>query len=104
MRVLDFDVNNQKITKSPKCDFSGLVVGSSGFLYARFNFSQEWTGYLKVAVFSCKSGEYPAKVQAGICEIPAEVLAEDSFKVSVVGKRGDSRLPCNRVTVIQRRY
>lgn len=104
MRVLDFDVHNQKITKSPKCDFGGLVVGSSGFLYARFNFSQEWAGYLKVAMFTCKSGEYPMKVSGSMCEIPAEVLAEDSFKVSVIGKRGDSLLPSNRVTVIQRRY
>lgn len=104
MRVLDFDVNNQKITKSPKCDFGGLVVGSSGFLYARFNFSHEWVGYKRVAVFTCKSGEYPVMIQAGICEIPPEVLACNSFKVSVVGKRGDSMLPSNRVTVIQRRY
>ena len=39
----------------------------------------------------------------GMCEVPTEVLTNDSFKVSVVGELNGSRLPSSKVTVIQRR-
>lgn len=103
MRVLDFNVDRQTISKSDTCDFSGLIAGSSGYLFARFKFSQEWTGYHKVAVFSNKSGEYPTKIRGGICEVPAEALTEDMFKVTVIGKRGSKYLPCDSTSVNQRR-
>lgn len=103
MRVLDFDVNRQIISKSPGCDFSGLVAGTSGYLKARFNFSREWSGYLRVAVFTCRGVEEPRPLIGNMCDVPSEVLLGDSFKVTVVGKRGDDMLTCNTTTVIQRR-
>lgn len=41
MRVLRFIVNNQRIYPDPKCDFSGLVKGTTGYLKALFIFSPE---------------------------------------------------------------
>lgn len=103
MRILDFIVDKQKITKSPMCDFTGLVAGSSGYLRARFAFSKEWAGYLKIAVFSCKDCTEYAPLVGNTCQIPPQVLEGNSFKVSVIGKRGGDKLPCGCVTVIQRR-
>ncbi len=104
MRVLDFDVNRQIISKSPSCDFSGLVAGSSGYLRARFNFSRDWSSYLKVAKFVGHDGHEELRpILGNTCEIPGEVLLGGSFKVTVIGKCGDDKLPCNTITVIQRR-
>lgn len=104
MRVLDFVVNKQNISKAPDCDFSGLIMGSSGYLQARFTFSPEWAGYRKAAVFTCRTGKYPVLVKGCVCNVPDEVAACSSFKVQVVGKRGDEVLPSGPVTVIQRRH
>ena len=59
MRTLKFIINNQTLQKSPECDFSGLVAGSIGYLRAAFKFSDDWNGYLKVAVFSDKRMSIP---------------------------------------------
>jgi hypothetical protein len=103
MRVLDFDVNRQIITKSPECDFNDIVAGTQGYLKARFNFSREWAGYMRVAVFTCRGAEEARPLLGNMCDVPSEVLLGDSFKVTVVGKRGNDKLTCNAATVIQRR-
>jgi hypothetical protein len=103
MRILDFVVDKQTIAKSDKCNFGDLVAGTTGYLQARFCFSREWSGYRKVAVFTCKSGEYPVLIESTMCAVPDEVAACTSFKVTVVGKRGGSTLTCGRTTVVLRR-
>lgn len=102
MRVLEFAVDKQNITK--RNDFSGLIAGSKGYLKARFSFSSEWNGYRKVAVFTCKTGEYPVLINGCMCDVPDEAAACNSFKVHVVGRRGNETMTSGRVTVIQRRY
>lgn len=101
MRILEFNVDKQKIVKGG--NFEGLIAGSKGYLKARFSFSSEWNGYRKAAVFKCLSGEYPVLINGCMCDVPDEVAACMSFKVSVVGKRGSETMPCGHVTVIQRR-
>lgn len=96
MRILEFDVNGQRLRKNPKCDFSGLVAGSVGYLRAKFNFSREWDGCKKAASFILKD-ESGTKThedgslidEHGVCEIPPEILAEGEFWVSVKGVRAD---------------
>lgn len=51
MRVLRFIVNNQRIYPDPKCDFSGLVKGTTGYLKALFIFSPEWNGVKQLLHF-----------------------------------------------------
>lgn len=101
MRILEFDVDKQKMTKQG--DFSGLIAGSKGYLKARFSFSSEWNGYRKAAVFKCPTGEYPVLINGCMCDVPDEAAACTSFKVHVVGKRGGEMIKCAHVTVIQRR-
>lgn len=102
MRTLNFMVDKQILRK--RGDFSGLVAGSHGYLLAQFSFSSDWSGYRKVAVFRCNGAEYPVLLSGNSCSVPDEAAAEQTFKVYVVGKRGDSQLRSGHVTVIQRRY
>lgn len=87
MRVLDFTATGQTLKRSPGADFSGIVAGSRGYLFARFRFDREWSGCKKVAVFCCHGKEHPAGLRAGMCEIPAEALTGDAVQVYVVGRR-----------------
>ena len=87
MRVLDFIATGQTLLQAPACDFSGIVAGSRGYLQARFQFSKEWAGCKKVAVFTCKGKGYPAPLELNMCEIPAEALTGSAVQVYVVGRR-----------------
>ena len=102
MRVLDFKVNKQTISKHG--DFSGLIAGTRGYLRARFAFSSEWANSKRVAVFSCADGEFPVLLKGNMCDVPDEAAACLSFKVRVVGRHDNDTMTSSRVTVIQRRY
>lgn len=105
MRSLRFIVNRQSITQDPKCDFSGLVPGTNGYLKAEFSFSPDWNGMSKVAAFYSPLGiEYPPQIleDGKTCDIPAEALAKSSFKIQVMGKNADDLIiVTNKLTVIQ---
>lgn len=75
MRILEFDVNGQKIEKSKDCDFSGIVPGSDGYLKARFTFSNDWAGTVKVAEFRTHASSEPVSVPIinNECMVPSEV-------------------------------
>lgn len=104
MRILKFIVEDQIIKQDPNCDFSKLVPGSEGYLFAEFVFSPVWEGAVKVATFHSPMGrEYPPQAiyDTNRCMIPAEALTHKKFKVGVIGKKGNIRLTTNKVTVIQ---
>lgn len=105
MRTLKFIVNKQFITQDPKCDFSGLVAGTNGYLKAEFTFSSDWNGMTKVADFYSPLGrEYPPQIleDGKTCNIPAEALTKSSFKIQVIGKgANNSKLVTNKLMVIQ---
>lgn len=108
MKTLRFIVDDQTICKDPTCDFSGLVPGSSGCLFAEFAFSKEWDGCLRVAGFFSPLGkEYPPReLSYGTsCVIPFEALQKRSFKIQVIGMKtvnGEKvRLKTNKVVVYQ---
>ncbi len=105
MRTLKFIVTDQIIAQDPKCDFSGLVPGTAGYVQAEFSFSSEWAGFTKVAAFwSALGKEYPPQIlrDGKSCMIPAEALERRTFKVQVIGKGPNSKkLTTNKVEVIQ---
>ena len=105
MRSLRFIVENQKITRDPLCDFSGLVAGTEGYLRAEFLFSKEWDGFTKVAAFWGLGRECPPKIldSRNSCVIPAEALRWTSFDVGVIGKRNNLILKTGREKVFQER-
>ena len=104
MRVLSFIVDKQIITPDPKCDFRGLVPGTSDYLKAEFSFSPEWKGTVKVVGFLDSTGkEYPPQVlkDGKTCVIPSEALKNRAFKLHVLGKRGKFMMTTNPVRVVQ---
>lgn len=103
MRILRFIVHAQSIRKDPKCDFSGLVSGTKGYLMAEFSVSPEWDGCQMAAVFTKLNVAHARPVANGRCEIPPEALTWERFGVRLVGQRGEYRITTNEVTVEQER-
>lgn len=104
MRTLRFIVEGQRIRPDPDCDFSGLVPGSNGYLWAEFSFSSEWKNTSKVAAFwSAMGKEYQPQALIGgkTCRIPAEALEKKIFKIQVMGKSPDTKLITNKVVINQ---
>lgn len=104
MRTLKFIVNKQIIMQDPKCNFDGLIPGTEGYLKAEFIFSSDWRESTKVAAFFSPLGkEYqPQKLEDGrTCVIPAEALKYRKFKIQAIGRKGDTKLITNKLTVSQ---
>ena len=102
-RLLEFEVNKQRLTKKRGCDFSNIVAGTVGYLKAKFYFSQsEWSGCRKAASFWVADTEYAALLdEDDTCVIPSEALVGDRFYVSITGKKADYRILTNRAKVKQ---
>ena len=104
MRTLKFIVEDQIIRPDPNCDFSGLVPGTSGYLQAEFSFSPEWKDTVKVVGFYSLMGKsYPSQIlkDGKTCIIPVEALKKKTFKLNVLGKKGDMVLTTNKVQIKQ---
>lgn len=102
MRVLNFDVIEQKLQKNPKSDFSGIIRGSKGYLQCGFNLSKEWKGCRVAASFWYYEKEIDAApVIGGSCTIPDSVTDYREFEVSLVGIRDSYRITTNRVKIEQ---
>jgi hypothetical protein len=104
MRILEFIVDGQTIKQDPECDFTNLVPGSEGYLQAKFSFSSDWDGCIKVVAFYSPLGrEYPPQAigNSGICTIPPEALKKRAFKVQVLAKKKGVKLVTNRLTITQ---
>ena len=103
MRTLEFVVDGQVIRKDPGCDFSNIVPGSSGYLEAKFKFSNEWDGCVKAASFWHDGTEYATGLNKDdACTIPAAALVGRKFEVSVTGaKAGGFKIPTGKATVKQ---
>lgn len=102
MRLLKFIVEGQTIKPDPRCDFSGLVPGTAGYLKAEFSFSKEWTSTPKVVAFYSRLGnEYPPQAlkDGRTCMIPTEALRKRVFKVQVLGQNG---LVTNKLEIDQK--
>lgn len=102
-RILEFDIDKQRLTRKRDCDFSGLVAGSVGYLKVKFNFSAEWDGCAKVVDFkTAEEKPYPVKLdEDNTCKVPPEVLKGDRFYVSVIGGKRDYRIRTNTIRVKQ---
>lgn len=103
MRILRFNVDKQRITKQKDCDFSGIVARSVGYLHAKFYFSEEWkTCDTKIARFWNSGNEYSVILDTNNeCEIPAEALTSEIFRVSVMGVNSSSRIETNKEKIRQ---
>ena len=103
MRILEFEINGQNISKSKNCDFSGIVPGSDGYLKAHFTFSNDWSGMVKVAEFRKLTSDEPVSVPIinNECMVPVEVTGGNKWYVKVIGKRCDVLIPTGNCRVRQ---
>ena len=93
---MDFCVYKQLIKRA---DNDIIVANSTEYLTAVFNFSQDWKGYIKTAIFTHSSGSIAIKLNEND-EITADnnlSLLAGSYVVSVVGIKGDSKIITNIV-------
>ena len=99
MRLLHFLVKGQAISKDSTCDFSNIVAGTRGYLFAKFSFDASWNSYVKVAIFN---DAWPVRLDAhNKCEIPAEVLKANTFNVRVMGISKTGRVKTNNCGIMQ---
>lgn len=104
MRILEFDVKQQRLTKKMGCNFSGLVAGSIGYLHAKFHFSEnEWDKCaVRIARFWIGTQEHAKSLdENNSCVIPPEVLVGSKFEVSVIGATPGYQIETNKITVRQ---
>lgn len=104
LRILEFDVQKQRLNKHKGCDFSGLVAGSVGYLHAKFYFlDSDWSRCPnKFAKFWINGQEHAKQLDGkGCCEIPSEVLVGGKFEVSVLGVSPRYQIETNKITVRQ---
>lgn len=100
MRILNFKVDSQVLEQDG--DFSDIVSGTSGYLKARFNFSDEWAGCLMIASFFNRGKEYACKLVNNECMIPDEALTDRYFKVQVVGVKRNYKITTTKLKVYQK--
>lgn len=89
MRTLVFKVDGQRIYPNSQSDMGGLVAGTSNYLKAKFLFSEDWHGCVKVVAFNSLSGkEFEPKPldNENSCYIPEEALEYHEFEMKVLGK------------------
>ena len=103
MRILDFIVKGQSLTKNPDCDFGNIVAGTKGYLSARFQFyGNEWNGCKKAASFWVGDTEHAVLLdENNSCVIPAEVLINDRFEVSLTGLKDGLLIKTTKTKVKQ---
>lgn len=100
--MLEFSVSNQLLSR---LDATEVVSGSQNYLECRFQFSEDWEGLKKVAVFG-HSGVADAigvELEDDCCQVPWEVIAPYGFQVALYGSGGEegayTHVPTSVVTV-----
>lgn len=101
MRLLNFNVNAQKLEKDANCDFENIVAGSRNYLKTHFNLPEDWQNCIIAASFWRGSHEYAVLLEDGECNVPSVVLDCPTFKVSLTCAKGGQRIPTNKVLVRQ---
>ena len=103
-RILEFNVNKQRLLKRPGCDFTGIVAGSIGYLRVKFYLSpEEWDdSTIKIARFWLDGKESSAKLdENNSCDVPPDVLTGEKFAVTVLGVSSGYQIETNKVYVKQ---
>lgn len=108
MRVLEFDVKRQRLMKNKDCDFTGLIPGTEGYLHAKFNFDDDWTGCKKIVSFwvsdinRLELNEYAVFLgEDDTCAIVPEALLHERFYISIIGTKPDYKITTNKLKIEQ---
>lgn len=77
-----------------------IVSDSINYVQCTFKFSEDWTDFVKTAIFKDDIGNaYSILLENDKCFVPYEVLSGNNFKVSVFGSKDAVRITTNEVVV-----
>lgn len=102
MRVLEFEVDKQRLRKKKDCDFSHIAAGTVGYLKVCFTFSPEWSGCKKAVSFWVGDVENAKLLDStNSCIIPPDVLVNEKFSISVMGVRDNYTITSTKIKIKQ---
>lgn len=95
--ILNLHIIGQKIY----CDEAPfLATESKNYLKCEFEFSTDWEGCIKTAIFRGVTGvPYCIEIEDDACTVPHEVLRGNVFLISVFGILDDKRITTNTVDI-----
>ena len=85
MQLIEYTVRNQSIAQA--CVKRDTVAGSDGFVFARFDFDQEWDGLTITVFFENDSVPDPVAViwNGSMIGVPPQALVPGTLRVSALG-------------------
>lgn len=92
-QYIKFRIDHQRIVRT---DAFYVVGGSRGYLFARFEFSEDWADEVAYAVFTINGRSYRQPIVDNECEVPWEVLNTNRF---LVGCEAGDRITSDAVAV-----
>lgn len=104
LRTLVFNVKEQSIYPNSPSDIGGLVAGTSGYIRAKFLFSDDWKGCIKVVGFKSLDGKEfdPQSLdRENSCFIPSEALEYHEFEIQVFGRHRDYTITTRPIKIKQ---
>lgn len=101
METLRFIVKGQQIKKDPRSPFNRMVAGTMNYYDAEFVLDPTWNGYACVAKFRTYDVTVHVPIVNGKVLVPNNVMQYKEFRVSVVGKKGNTKLVTNETVVLQ---
>ena len=100
MKELKFRVDGQQIKTEET--YTGIVRGSHKYLRLVFSFCHEWKGYITVInVRDADGNEYNAYNTPDGVILPKEITSTSRLYIRVFGRKGESTVQTNTVTIEQ---
>ena len=101
MRTLQFIVDGQTLAKNN--GFSNIIRGTKNYLKCSFEFKgADWSNCKIAVVFESKGLEWPVALDINrSCLVPEQMSDLPSFKVRLVGRKGNYQITTNRLLVSQ---
>ena len=100
MKQLLFRVDEQELKTVEQ--YTGIMRGSHNYLCLVFDFGREWENYKKVvSVKDVEENEYNDIITKSGVLLPRKVTGTSRLYVTVYGKKGESTVQTNTVTIEQ---
>lgn len=100
MKQLLFRVDEQELNTVEQ--YTGIKRGSHKYLCLMFDFDREWKDYKKVvSVKDVEGNEYNDIITRSGVLLPRKVTGTSRLYVTVYGRRGESIVQTNTVTIEQ---
>lgn len=100
MKQLLFRVDEQELKTVEQ--YTGIVRGSNNYLCLMFDFGREWENYKKVvSVKDAEGNEYNDIITKSGILLPKKVTGTSRLYVTVHGRREESTIQTNTITIEQ---